>query len=93
MPRLDADPSALPRTLPADRSMAENKTANWRSLRPGIEADRCTGCLLCWKFCPEACIRLGEKVPSIVYDYCKGCGVCVKECPQRCISLSPQEAW
>lgn len=92
MPRLADGASGLPRVIVSDRSMAENKTGNWRSLRPRIDAGRCTGCLLCWKFCPEACVRLTEKVPDIDFSYCKGCGICVVECPPACISFLPQEA-
>lgn len=73
--------------------MAENRTSNWRSLRPEIDSARCTGCLLCWKFCPEACFLLWEKVPAIDFDHCKGCGVCAQECPPRCIIMRPEEAW
>ena len=83
--------------LRADRPQRENLTGNWRSLRPAIDALRCTRCLLCWKFCPEACVVLASQasgVPAIDLDYCKGCGICAAECPPRCISLAaePEEA-
>ena len=91
MPRLE-DPASLPETIVSDRPMSENKTGNWRSLRPLIHAERCTGCLICWKFCPEACVSLTDKVPLIDLSYCKGCGVCVQECPQECVEFLPEAA-
>lgn len=67
-------------------SMLVNKTGAWRSLRPVIDPGRCTGCLICWKFCPEACIRPG-KLPEVDLDYCKGCGICAEECPRGAIEM------
>ena len=92
MPKLNDDPFLYPRVLISDRSMAENTTGNWRSLRPAVDAQRCTGCLICWKYCPEACVQLTDKVPQINFDYCKGCGICVVECPPQCISFNPEQA-
>lgn len=92
MPWLESDPLVLPQEIVSDRSMAENLTGNWRSLKPAIEASRCTGCLICWKYCPEACVELTDKVPRIDFHYCKGCGICVQECPAHCIALEPEEA-
>ena len=54
MPFLDDDPRLFPRTIVASRPMSENLTGNWRTLRPAINAAECTGCLICWKVCPEA---------------------------------------
>lgn len=92
MPRLEGDPCAFPAVLAAGRPMSLNKTAAWRSLRPVIDAARCTKCLLCWKFCPEACVILGAGVPLIALDHCKGCGVCAAECPPKCIALEAEAA-
>ncbi len=92
MPELEAPAPSDPRVIVSGRSTAENLTGNWRTLRPSIDAARCTGCLICWKYCPEACVALTEKVPVIDYSYCKGCGICVEECPTRCIGFAPEEA-
>lgn len=73
------------------RPMSENKTGDWRSQRPAIDAAKCTGCLICWKFCPEACVTLTEKVPVISMDFCKGCAICASECPQDCIAMVTEE--
>lgn len=92
MPLLDEDPRAYPRVMVSTRSMDENLTGNWRTLRPIIDAKACTGCLICWKLCPEACVDLTDKVPSIDMDYCKGCGICVSECPAHCVAFAPETA-
>ncbi|MFH1726609.1 MAG: 4Fe-4S binding protein [Elusimicrobiota bacterium] len=92
MPRLEGDPSKFPLTLDCDRSTRENKTGNWRSIRPVIDAEKCTGCLLCWKFCPDACVRIEGERPVIDLDYCKGCMICANECPAKCIAIEEEEA-
>lgn len=67
-------------------------TGNWRYMEPEVEKEKCIGCGICVKFCPEACITLrGEKIEnkkaSINYDFCKGCGVCAQVCPQKAIKM------
>jgi len=70
-------------------TMDYNKTGSWRNVRPVIDYEKCTGCMTCWKFCPEPAIA-AEKYeedgkekykPVIDYEYCKGCGICWVECP------------
>ncbi|MBI5630702.1 MAG: 4Fe-4S binding protein [Elusimicrobia bacterium] len=87
MPFLEGDPKSFPRVIISDGSMADNHTGNWRTMRPVIHAESCTGCQICWKYCPEACVRLTDKVPIIGMDYCKGCGICVEECPAGCVEF------
>jgi pyruvate ferredoxin oxidoreductase delta subunit len=62
-----------------------HKTGEWRTFRPVVDHDKCTGCGICVKFCPDNCLKLvdtkGKKKIVIDYDYCKGCLICVTECP------------
>lgn len=66
-------------------SAASYQTGDWRgALRPVFFADRCTNCMLCWVYCPDAAILTDNgKVVGIDYDYCKGCGICARECPTK----------
>lgn len=91
MPRLDADPLDTPAVFLSTRPMSENLTGAWRSLRPVVDLPRCTGCNICWKFCPEACIRMEADRPVVDLGYCKGCGICAVECPPRCIEMVGEE--
>jgi len=72
-------------------SSKENKTGAWRLIKPVLDADKCTGCLLCWKFCPEACITVADGLPVVDLDYCKGCGICEAECPKGAIAMVAEE--
>jgi pyruvate ferredoxin oxidoreductase delta subunit len=64
------------------------KTGSWRTFRPIINLEKCTGCQICWVYCPEACVELNkENKPAINYDYCKGCGICAHECPMKIIKM------
>jgi len=70
------------------RVASTGKTGSWRTFRPIINIEKCTGCRICWVYCPVACIELNEQnQPKINYDYCKGCGICAHECPLKIIKM------
>ncbi len=74
----------------------EFKTGNWRVLRPVVNLDKCTHCMLCWLYCPDMAIEItvNEKgKPQMLgfnYDYCKGCGLCADVCPVHVIDMKPE---
>jgi pyruvate ferredoxin oxidoreductase delta subunit len=67
-------------------STTRTETGGWRSLKPIIDEKKCTGCALCWLYCPDSAISKG-KPPKIDYRYCKGCGICANECPVKAIIM------
>jgi 2-oxoacid:acceptor oxidoreductase delta subunit (pyruvate/2-ketoisovalerate family) len=67
--------------------MSVYTTAHWRNIAPVINREKCSGCMICWKFCPDVCIRIVEESPVIDYNYCKGCGICAVECPLDAIEM------
>ena len=81
----------MPKNAMSLGMMSWNKTGSWRNLRPVIDYEKCTGCMLCWKFCPDACIDIKDEKPVIDYDYCKGCIVCAEECPVSAIDVRKEE--
>jgi len=97
----------IPITPIADKSSIANRTGTWRTFRPVIDYEKCTRCMICWKFCPDAAIRLEDgsnyaatsdrikqmidKAPVIDYDHCKGCGICANECPVDAIQMVKEE--
>jgi len=71
---------------------ASGLTGTWRTFRPVIREERCVKCLMCWLFCPEGAIYVGEEgQPVVNYDYCKGCGVCASECRHGAIEMVREE--
>lgn len=64
-----------------------NSRADWRTFRPEVDIEKCTGCRICWIYCPEHVITIQEGKSMIDYDYCKGCGICAEECPVGAISM------
>jgi len=62
-------------------------TGNWRTFRPSIDYARCTDCMICYAYCPESAMSVGEDGRVLIdYDNCKGCMICMVECPLRAIS-------
>ncbi len=73
-------------------SARKNKTGSWRTEKPEIDIDKCTGCSLCAKLCPDNCIYMkeaknGRLIATPDYDYCKGCSICASECPVKAIRM------
>jgi pyruvate ferredoxin oxidoreductase gamma subunit len=68
-------------------SSLANRTGGWRVSKPILDPSKCTNCLLCWFYCPDASIERLDKVVEIRYDYCKGCGVCAAICVPKAIVM------
>jgi len=62
-------------------------TGDWRTYRPIIDYAKCTDCMICYSYCPESAMSVGEdgKV-HIDYENCKGCMICLVECPLKAVS-------
>lgn len=64
------------------------ETGSWRALCPVIDLEKCSHCMLCWLFCPDASIRVEDsRVAGVDLKYCKGCGICAVECPRQLITM------
>ncbi len=67
-------------------------TGNWRTFRPTIDYVKCTDCLICYAYCPESAMSVGQDGRvKIDYDNCKGCMVCLAECPLKAIGQSRED--
>jgi len=83
--------SDLPAMAASLSDMRHNKTGSWRSIKPVIDYTKCISCMVCWKYCPDACIFIKNGKPHIELDYCKGCGICIEECPVKAIKAVGEE--
>lgn len=84
MPKLKEMPKFPMAKISAEET---NKTGGWRTLKPILDKEKCTKCMICWKFCPELSIDIIDEYPVIDYIFCKGCGICANECPKKCIEM------
>jgi len=84
----------LPRGGVIDRggSAAEYSTGGWRKLRPLLDKDKCTNCLICWVMCPDSAIITEDgKMVGFDLEHCKGCGICAVECPDKVKAITMEE--
>lgn len=81
----------LPYVVVSFADTMANKSGTWRTMKPAVDKDRCTSCMLCWKFCPDSCIKIVDDKPEVDLDYCKGCGICEEECPRGAIKMTEEK--
>ena len=84
--------SELPPAGIARKLSLDFKTGDWRALRPVLDDEKCTRCMICRYYCPEEAIHYDKDNDRlrIDYDYCKGCGICANECPVKAIQMVPE---
>jgi 2-oxoacid:acceptor oxidoreductase gamma subunit (pyruvate/2-ketoisovalerate family)/2-oxoacid:acceptor oxidoreductase delta subunit (pyruvate/2-ketoisovalerate family) len=70
------------------QATSTDSKADWRTFKPEVDAEKCTGCKMCWIFCPEHSVDIVDGKSVVNYDYCKGCGICAEECPVGAITMS-----
>jgi len=73
---------------PVEQVSSSNSKADWRTFKPEMDVEKCTGCRMCWIFCPEHTINMINGKSVINYNYCKGCGICAEECPTGAIYMN-----
>lgn len=74
--------------IPEAGNSVDYETGEWRSLRPVIDLERCTHCMICWIYCPDSSILVEDsRVLGIDLKHCKGCGICAHECPPKVITM------
>jgi len=86
------DRHELGATIPAGGNSLLNETGGWRTDVPVIDSERCTGCMLCYFYCPDASIIVENgKAVGVDLKHCKGCAICARECPVDCIKMVLEE--
>jgi len=68
-----------------------SENAGWRTFRPVVDTDKCTGCLRCYLVCPDGTIYKEAGKVAVSYDFCKGCGVCAHECKVGAITMVKED--
>ena len=90
LPFDDAEISAP--AIHASATSVKVNTGLWRTMRPVINYDKCSGCWwVCSTYCPDSAIDVSsDNLPQIDYDHCKGCLICVAQCPPQAIESIPE---
>lgn len=55
------------------------------STKPFYVTDKCVGCGLCARNCPDDAIEMVEGKPRWIKKRCEKCGACINRCPVRAI--------
>ena len=86
------DRHELGATIPEAGNSVYNVTGGWRSMLPVIDSEKCSGCMLCYFYCPDASIIIENgKAVGVDLEHCKGCGICAAECPADAITMEVEE--
>jgi len=86
------DKHELGAIIPTAGNSDEVETGGWRSEVPEIDTEKCSGCMLCYFYCPDASIVIENgKATGIDLKHCKGCGICARECPADAITMKNEE--
>ncbi len=74
--------------LPAGTSK-DFKTGTWQFQKPEIDTEKCVGCGICEKSCPEKSLSINQATKKAEYnpEFCKGCGLCAEQCPKKAIKM------
>ena len=68
-----------------------SENSGWRTEKPIVDAEKCSGCYQCYLCCPEGVIFKKGKVIDIDYAFCKGCGICARICTRNAISMIKEQ--
>ena len=56
-----------------------------------LQCGSCSGCSICWFFCPDVAIRVQSEDQThnvdVDLEHCKGCGLCAAVCPRGVIHM------
>ncbi len=79
--------------IPTGGNAGVYQTGTWRAERPIWDEEKCTDCMICWNYCPDASILVtDEKMKGIDFFHCKGCGICAVECPFDALKMVPEHS-
>jgi pyruvate ferredoxin oxidoreductase delta subunit len=65
--------------------------SSYRVVKPIIENELCSLCLMCYLLCPDGTIIISNDKIEIDYDFCKGCGICAHECSKKAIKMIKED--
>jgi pyruvate ferredoxin oxidoreductase delta subunit len=77
--------------MPVPATSKEFLTGKWTTIKPQLDTEKCTQCLLCVPVCPDSSIPVKDcKRLDFDLDHCKGCGICAKACPVNAITMKEE---
>ena len=84
---------AIKGMITADRKQRGGQdVSSWRMYVPVVDPEKCSSCMICALYCPEAAIHANQEgKPEFYNRFCKGCGVCANECPTKTLKMGKEE--
>jgi NAD-dependent dihydropyrimidine dehydrogenase PreA subunit len=62
---------------------------------PAVDAERCTGCGVCFSFCPHGVFEMRDDIAVVAHptECVILCSNCMPRCPSQAISFPPQKEY
>lgn len=87
----DWGPTGFPESTASDAGYLVADSSGWRDCNPIADLSKCTGCGICYKYCPDGAVSISEGKVLFDLRFCKGCGICVRMCPAKVVSMEAKE--
>lgn len=86
-PAVSHAPPEIPESTCWPSGTLAEDNSGWREAEPSIEQKSCTGCGICYMYCPDGAISIQEGIAKVDYGFCKGCGICARMCGSGAITM------
>ncbi len=83
--------TGFPESTASDAGYLVADSSGWRDRDPAVDLSKCTGCGICYKYCPDGAVSILERKAVLDLRFCKGCGICVRMCPAGAISMEARQ--
>lgn len=83
--------SGIPGNTCMEAGFLMTDNSGWREIQPSIDTDACTGCGMCYLYCPDGAIKMDDGKATVDFGFCKGCGICARMCRPKALTMEARQ--